>query len=158
MWIKLRDAYRSSVKCLKASTRSGDPAVSVKPWKYSQQTDFLKPYMKERPRHTNECRKANEPDIADNNGNLSNDVADDNELENSAEDISEADVESQRNVTKRKTYDPTLNFLVQQANTIEERSKERYWWRRDILQHSDGLKLFFDSMYAATKGLAPDLQ
>ncbi|KAJ8890095.1 hypothetical protein PR048_009602 [Dryococelus australis] len=111
--------------------------------------DFLKPYMKDRPRHTNECREgreANEPDIADNN-----------ELENSAEGMPEAAAESQRNVKKRKTCDPTLNFLVQQAKAREERSKERDGWRRDILQPPDGLKLFFDSMYAATKELAPDL-
>ncbi|KAJ8873717.1 hypothetical protein PR048_024551 [Dryococelus australis] len=123
--------------------------------------DFLKPYMKDTPRHTNECKEgmeANEPDIADNNENLSNDVADNNALENSAEGMSEAAAESQCNVKKRKTCDPTLNFLVQQAKAREERSKERDGWRRDILHPPDGLKLFFDSMYAATKELAPDLQ
>ncbi|KAJ8896840.1 hypothetical protein PR048_002186 [Dryococelus australis] len=161
MWIKLRDAYRSSVKRLKTSTRIGDPAVSVKPWKYSQQMDFLKPYMKDRPRHTNECgegREANKPNIADNIENLSNDVADNNALGNSAEGMSETAAESQRNVKKRKKCDPTMNFLVQQAKTREERSNERDGWRRDILQPPDGLKLVFDSMYAATKELAPDLQ
>ncbi|KAJ8875247.1 hypothetical protein PR048_023142 [Dryococelus australis] len=116
--------------------------------------------MKDRPRHTNECRegrKANEPDIADNNEYLSTDVTD--ELENSAEGMSEAAAENQRNVKKRKTCDSTtLNSLVQQAKAREERSKERDRWRRDILQPPDGLKLFFDSLYAATKEPAPDLQ
>ncbi|KAJ8882240.1 hypothetical protein PR048_018728 [Dryococelus australis] len=36
--------------------------------------------------------------------------------------------------------------------------KKRDGWRRDILQTPNGLKLSFDSMYAATKELAPDLQ
>ncbi|KAJ8870678.1 hypothetical protein PR048_029702 [Dryococelus australis] len=107
--------------------------------------DFLKPYMKDKSRHSNECgkgREADEPDIADNNEHLGNDVADNNELENSAEGMSEAAAERQRN----------------QAKAREKRSKERDGWCRDILQPPDGLKLFFDSMYAATEELAPDLQ
>ncbi|KAF6214014.1 hypothetical protein GE061_011743 [Apolygus lucorum] len=52
MWLKLRDAYRSSLKRLE--TRSGDegfPSKSAK-WKFSDQMSFLKPYMKDRKRHT----------------------------------------------------------------------------------------------------------
>lgn len=53
LWSRLRDAFRSSCK-RRDSTRSGDAATSVKPWKFHEQMSFLKSYMKDRQRHTNE--------------------------------------------------------------------------------------------------------
>ncbi|KAG5871761.1 hypothetical protein JTB14_023445 [Gonioctena quinquepunctata] len=51
-WKNLRDGYRCSLKTAK-STKSGDTAKKTKPWKFSEQMNFLIPYMKDRPRSSN---------------------------------------------------------------------------------------------------------
>nr|CAD7429811.1 unnamed protein product [Timema monikensis] len=147
-WIKLRDAYRSSLKRMKSS-RSGSEATFSKAWKYSEQMSFLQPYMKDRPRHTNERAEINE--FMSPCENI--------DSENSQPQCEEETVCNEVLVKKSKKVkpDPTLDFLREQASIREAERKRREELRRDLVP-KDGLKLFFDSMYEATKQLSPDLQ
>nr|CAD7442051.1 unnamed protein product [Timema bartmani] len=147
-WITLRDAYRSSLKRMKSS-RSGSEATFSKAWKYSEQMSFLQPYMKDRPRHTNERAEINE--FMSPCENI--------DSENSQPQCEEETVCNEVLVKKSKKVkpDPTLDFLREQASIREAERKRREELRRDLVP-KDGLKLFFDSMYEATKQLSPDLQ
>ncbi|KAB0805421.1 hypothetical protein PPYR_02391 [Photinus pyralis] len=152
MWIKLRDAYRSSLKRLES--RSGDGGSATKPWKFQEQMAFLKPHMKDRKRCTNEdVSRLNEVDDIGETVEVTKDNAD--ELAHNAATSSN---ESGIDRPSKKKKNDVASLLVDLTRGREERMKGRDELRRQLLQPPDELKLFFDSMYESTKKLHPSLQ
>lgn len=157
MWKKLRDGYRSSVKRSK-TPKSGTAAKNSPEWKFHQQMSFLQSYMKDKPCLTNACSS-----VA---------VTDEDLLNMSPENVGPISPNSEegeqpppspprkkQRTLPGKSNVNILTFLQEEAKKKEERCLERNEIRRQLLMKlGDGLKLFFDSMYASTKNLPEYLQ
>lgn len=178
-WKNLRDSYRCSLKTAKAG-KSGDAAKKIKVWKFTEQMSFLIPYMKDRPRSSNmacddeaasqlnETQKAVSDDVNENVHEIEVDcneeqVSQDSETPSTSNENKlkrklsqlQSDQSATPNAKKiAKAKNSPLQFLREQAKKREERSEARQRYR-DVLLHSshDSLRLFFDSMYEATKCL-----
>jgi len=61
MWTSLRDGYRRAAK--KSITVSGQKNKFVKKWKYADEMEFLKPYMKERDSISNIDEVSDDDDV-----------------------------------------------------------------------------------------------
>ncbi|KAJ8974820.1 hypothetical protein NQ317_001009, partial [Molorchus minor] len=147
----LRDGYRCSLKTL--ASKSGEAAKKLKPWKFSEEMSFLRPYMKDRQRSTNithdeDHSLISEADI-DENSQESKYDRNDHDSDNF---ISVIQLESVQKVKK-------LDYLRDLGNKREVRAQEGQQMRNEVMQSSqDSLKLFFDSMYLSAKKLPPSLQ
>lgn len=95
-------------------------------------------------------------------------------LENVEDDVNSQMSENCTSIIKQENSVPlkrikTLNtneipdqvdFFQEHAINHEEQIEDEQQWKPDVtqIQSEDSLKLFFDSMYASTKKLAPPLQ
>lgn len=160
MWKKLRDGYRQALNKKKCTT--GQAATSINPWKYEKIMEFILPYMANRPRSTNAV-------IEDSSSNISQDKSENTlqqEFENNATKVTQnvdnsiygGQSPSMNAQSKRKNSDPFVQFLHDESQRRENRSKIRDALRRDVLtqrQQNDSvqLKSFFDTMYETSKVL-----
>ncbi|CAH1966385.1 unnamed protein product [Acanthoscelides obtectus] len=169
-WKNLRDGYRHALKAARSKIEDPTKQHNYKPWKFTEQMSFLIPFMKERAKSYNMTWdnditfQLSESQVEPDNDTISDVVEQehfsdsDNEKQMSNHmEISTA-CEKQPNLRengqqqtdqsrKRKTVDDSeiLEFLKEQARKREEKSEAR--------NHPppDSLKLFFESMYEATK-------
>lgn len=157
MWKKLRDGYRQALNKKKCTT--GQAATSINPWKYEKIMEFILPYMSNRPRSTNaviqenNCQDDSESSLQQEFENNATEVT--QNINNSISEGQSPPVYAER---KRKNSDPIVQFLHDESQRRENRSKARDDLRRNVLgqrQQNDSvqLKSFFDTMYETCKVL-----
>ncbi|KAG5871915.1 hypothetical protein JTB14_022390 [Gonioctena quinquepunctata] len=119
--------------------------------------NFLIPYMKDRPRSSNisgdgeSTSPLNETqhEVYDEPENVHDNSSDNDDDDEHVFQLTETPSTKKKLVGSK---DETLEFLKEQARKREERSEIRQRTRDALLQPvNDSLKLFFDSMYEATK-------
>lgn len=160
-WKYLRDGYRSALKMYKSNKT--DPSKRVKTWKYFEQMNFLRPYMRDRQRNNNiNAEYSEDTEIFDESsqehryaGTIKEEITEFFEAPNLIDEENEDCFQDDSTIPSKK-----LCLIAKSKNDqLEDISKELRWSQSEF-GHTpeDSLKLFFDSMYASTKKLSPALQ
>ncbi|XP_018562956.1 uncharacterized protein LOC108904765 [Anoplophora glabripennis] len=160
-WKSLRDGYRSALKLY--TSGKTDPSKKIRTWKYFEQMNFLRPYMRNRQRKDNANSEHSEDiDTLDENSqeNRPSDIIKEEDLEyfeapDSIDAGNEGCFQSDSPVPPKK-----MCLTAKSRNDQSDGTPTGIHWTQTEFcpVPEDSLKLFFDAMYASTKKLPPALQ
>lgn len=139
-----------------------DPNKKVKTWKYFKQMYFLRPYMRDRQRHSNLSAQYSED--TNTYGENSQEYKQSSTVKEEITELFETPglIEEEIEVCSHDDSPVPSKKSCSIRSSIEQlddRPREIQWTQSEICHDpEDSLKLFFDSMYVSTKKLSPALQ